>query len=92
MSPGEEKGQGAATFEKFFNRQATREGAEAAPLDGRLSSTTNRHGYVQLNVRVPVDIKRQVLEVRAKRKAGRLPRADLGEIVAEALQAFLADN
>ena len=87
-------------FTKFFEnkqRQAkagldTRRATEAQAhqaIEGRLSSTTDRKGYVQLNCRVPLDLKNQVIELRAARKAAGAKECDVGDIVVEALRAFL---
>lgn len=60
-----------------------------AELDGRLSNTVDRNGYVQLNVRVPIEIKNLVIEERARRRATGQEPCDVGGIVAEALREQL---
>lgn len=87
------------SFSRFFETKKKKaEAAQAgcvvgAPtaqlIDGRLSSRVDRKGTVQLNVRVPLNLKNQVIELRAARKAAGLPQADVGDIVAEALRDLL---
>lgn len=68
-------------------RQPNKAGTPRA-IDGRISSHV-KNGFVQLNVRVPLDLKNQVLEVRATRKAVGDANCDVGDIVAAALRQFL---
>ena len=95
-----ESGFGGSGFAKFFEKRRqeqqqtvekirSAEARAALPIDGRISSKSDHKGNVQLNVRVPLDVKNQVLEERARRKASGLPQADVGDIVAEALRAYL---
>ena len=73
---------GSATTKRIVEAQAHQ------AIDGRLSSTV-KNGHVQLHVRVPLDLKNQVIELRAARRASGAPQCDVSDIVAEALRAFL---
>jgi hypothetical protein len=88
----------AAMLQRKRERQARRgstaieerqntEVAATATSDGRVRvsghSYSDRRGWVQLNVRVPPDLKDQVI-ARA-----RLSGKDMGELVAEAVKAYL---
>jgi len=92
---------GGINFTKYFEARRqeqkqtvekirTTEAKALVAVDGRISSKSDRKGNVQLNTRVPLDVKNQVLEERARRKAAGSPNADVGDIVAEALRAFLS--
>ena len=62
-----------------------KQGAEAKAMqaeDGRISSTV-KNGLVQLNARVPLDLKNQVIET--KRRSGR----EIGAFVSAHLQRWL---
>ena len=89
----------ADRFTKLFEQKqrqsktglATRRSIEAQahqPIDGRVSSTVNKRGFVQLNVRIPLDLKNQVLEVRNQRRGTGSAACDVGDIVADALRAY----
>ena len=90
-------------FSKFFeNKQKQKQAALASKrtqeaqshqaIDGRVSSSTDRHGFVQLNVRVPLDLKNQVIEERGARRARGLAGCDVADIVIEALREFFQNT
>lgn len=89
----------AGFFESRRNGQTTQtsrddvaEVAARAVLDGRISSTTDRNGYVQLNVRVPAEMKKLVLEERKRRKANDEDNSDVGDVVVDALRTYFAER
>lgn len=84
--------QGRVNTAKVLVERRVIEAQAHQPIDGRLSSKEDRNkkGYAQLNVRVPLDLKNQVIEERARRQAARVKNADVAAIVEEALRAFLA--
>lgn len=57
--------------------------------DGRLSCQGDARGLVQLNVRVPVQMKQALLTERARRQVSGAQSHEVSEIVREALSAFL---
>jgi hypothetical protein len=72
-------------FKKPLQAARAKQSAEGRSMqaeDGRLSSTANAKGLVQLNARVPLDLKNQVIE--EKRRTG----LEIGEVIAEALRAY----
>lgn len=83
-------------FIKFFESRGRERSAIPRPIepqtdlaiDGRISSTIDDNGCVQLNVRVPVDLKTLVLQERARRKSAGEDHSGIGDIVAEALRVF----
>jgi hypothetical protein len=60
--------------------------------DGRLSSTSDKRGLVQLNVRVPVSLKTLIMDERNRRKKEGRPQSDIGDIVTEALQLLFKNG
>lgn len=62
------------------------------PEDGRLSSSVDARGLVQLNVRVPMEVKAAVITERLRRKSLGLDASDVSDIVTEALLTFLSQQ
>lgn len=58
-------------------------------MDARISTTVNAQGRVQLNVRVPADVKARVLLERTRRRNEGHVRADVHDIVTDAVCAYL---
>lgn len=86
-------------FAQYFEQQLKQEaptqtgGVDDAPPvatdDARLSVSPDRDGLVQLNVRVPKEIKERLIELRAKRRQGGVVSSAISQIVTEALTMYL---
>lgn len=86
-------------FAQYFEQQLKQEAPTqaggvdlASPVatdDARLLVSPDRDGLVQLNVRVPKEIKERLIELRAKRRQGGVASSAISQMVAEALTMYL---
>lgn len=65
------------------------EARAARAIDGRIRSEANERGYTQLNVRVPVDLKNQVIEA-ARRRPKQKDKGQMTAVIEEALREYFA--
>ncbi len=66
--------------------------ATPATTDGRISTSADDKGYVQLNVRIHISLKMRILLERERRRKAGAAGGDVGDIVEEALDAFLTGH
>lgn len=91
-------GSNEVTFNEYFEKRAKQkaldEPAVPAPeseaaVDGRVSNKQDKFGRVQVNMRMPFEVKALIYRERERRRKASLPNADMHAIVVEAVRAYL---